>query len=363
MPRPLEPDRWLESERGLSGSEGSCIGYALGLRERGHDAHLYCNVPIAAELTNGEDRLPVHPYSEWGPDRLQNWDAALSWMSAEPLRGCSAQLRCLDQQYGDFLRTDWPWEASVDRILVLSRAQAKVLRAQAPDFPQDSWHLLPNGVDPAFFRPARKVPGRVAWLSSHDRGLHHVLSCWGAVKREVPWAELYVYYDPSGMQFWAQHQGGGPREAELRRRSQYCLAAAERLRGRGVHMRGSASRRAVADTLATSEVLAYPADPVTFTETFGVSVLESMSAGCVPVLCASDALQELWCGPSPHVPWPYPGDAQYQRLLLEFLLDKKLREEVAELCRGHALRYRWSPLVTQLEEYLQSGGERGLEVA
>lgn len=361
MPRPLDPERYLDDKRGLSGSEGSCIGYALGLRERGHEVSLYCNVVLPAEITQGEDRLPVYPYTQWAKDRAQPWGAALSWMSAEPLRGCNARMRCLDQQYGDFLRTDWPWEASVDYVLCLSRAQAKVLRPQAPEAPAGAWWVMPNGVDPAFFQPARKVPGRVVWLSSHDRGLHHLLSVWGQVRAALPHAELHVYYDPSGISYWAQSDGGGGREAELRRRSQFCLEAFDRYRGKGVHLYGSASRRDVAQALRTAEVMAYPCDPVTFTETFGVSVLEAMASGCVPLLCAADALGELWCGPAPSLPWPYPGDEDYLALVLEFLRDHKLRGEVAELCRQHALRYRWPPLVMALEDFLTSSGKTGLE--
>ncbi len=359
MPRPLDPANILTDGRGLSGSEGSCLGYAQGLAERQHEVALYCNVPQEAKLGD----LTLLPYDRWATDRQGPRDAALSWMSAEPLRGCAAKLRCLDQQYGDFLRTSWPWEASVDRILCLSRYQANHLKKQAPDYPAERWHLLPNGVDSDFFAPARKVPGRVVWLSSHDRGLHHLLHAWGAVKQKLPHAELHVYYDPSGMRFWASHTGAGAREAELRQRSVYCLEAISKLAGKGVFMHGSASRQDVAKTLSTAEVLAYPCDPVTMTETFGVAVLEAMSSGCVPVLCAADALDELWCGPAPHVAYPYPGEEAYEALLLEFLTDKKLREEVSGLCRIHAQRYRWSPLVTQLEDYLKSGGETGLEVA
>lgn len=361
MPRPLDPERYLEDQRGLSGSEGSCIGYALGLRERGHEVALYCNVAAPSEIAQGEDRLPVYPYAQWGKDRQQAWDAALSWMSAEPLRGTNAKVRCLDQQYGDFLRTDWPWEASVDRVLCLSRAQARVLKAQAPEVPTDAWRLMPNGVDPEVFKPARKVPGRMVWLSSHDRGLHHLLGIWGGVRAALPHAELHVYYDPSGMQYWAQYSGGGGREAELRRRSQFCLEAFERYRGRGVYLHGTASRREVAQALATAELMPYPCDPITFTETFGVSVLEAMSAECLPLLCAADALPELWCGPAPSIPWPYPGGETYLTSVLELMQDRKLREEVAGLCRQHALRYRWGPLVTALEDFLRSGGLVGLE--
>lgn len=362
MPRPLEPARLLDSPRGLSGSEGSCIGYAQGLAARGHDVTLYCNVGAPGTIVQGEDALNVTPYQAWASDRRQPWDAALSWMSAEPLRGCSAKLRCLDQQYGDFLVTDWPWAASVDRVLTLSKAQARVLHAQNSEVPKENWALLPNGVDPEYIKPARKVPGRVVWLSSHDRGLHHLLSCWGRVRQAVPHAELFVFYEPSGMNFWAGHEGSSAREAELRRRSQYCLEALGRLGSQGVKLYGSAGRSEVAKVLASAEFLAYPSDPVTFTETFGVSVLEAMSAGCTPILCASDALEELWCGPAPYVRWPYPGDDVYLALLLEFMRDKKLTEEVAGLCRNHALRYRWEALVSALEAFLLSGGKEGLEV-
>ncbi len=152
-----------------------------------------------------------------------------------------------------------------------------------------------------------------------------------------------------------------PLMRELGMRSRYSVEALRRLDGKGVHVRRSVSRSRIRKEMAEAEVLAYPCDPVRYTETFGVTVLEALACGTVPVICSSDSFGELWGSVAPSVPPPYADHkAEYADLVVRALPDRAWRERHVSDGLAKASDYSWGALSDLLETTLLSSGASGL---
>ncbi len=364
--KPFDPENLWTSPRGMTGSEIAFFQYALGLAKKGHNVDIATNIGDHPDVQISKTCWLVNPHTT----EFSSRDALCMWMSpSECMRGWVDQsappFRLYNEQCSDFGNTNWRWEHTVDLFCSLSQSHARHMSSQT-GYPRELYRVMPNGVDLEEFKPKAKVHGKVVWASSHDRGLHHLLSIWPSVRRAVPWASLSIFYSLEGLRSFAERREdpSSPQWVnELFRRSNYTLGALEALRDSwGVELKGSVSRQEIAKEFASSEVLAYPADPVRYTETFGSTVLEAMSAGCVPVLCLSDAFKELWGPACPAVVPPLTERTleAYKDLLVGVLKNNKQREEDARKCREYASRYSWPLLVDNLERCLETRGKEGL---
>lgn len=360
------PNIWT-SDRGLTGSEMAFFMYALEMAKRGHGVTIFAKVQQVADLRppipSGHSVTCCH-YEEWETTyHGQEWGALMSWMTPEPLKIAGpGPLKVFNQQVSDFGHCEPGWESWVDLVAPLSHSHARHLSTLC-SVPRHKWRVMYNGVDPTEFRPSAKVPGKMVWASSHDRGLHWMLEAFPKVKRRVPHAELHIFYDFDGMEKFAgvPDRGSSPLMTELGMRSRYCVDALRRLSGKGVHVHRSVSRARIRAEMASAEVLAYPCDPVRYTETFGVTVLEAMASGTVPVLCTSDSFAELWGKVSPHVDPPYVDRKQeYEDLLVRSLTDPSFRDDAAAAGIAEAARYSWDALGSGLDQALKTGGREGL---
>jgi glycosyltransferase involved in cell wall biosynthesis len=224
-----------------------------------------------------------------------------------------------------------------------------------------------NGVDSNSFRPLDKVPGKVVWASSHDRGLHWLLELWPKVRQAVPHANLHVFYDFNGLNMFSRWENTPTDNlidqecAELGQRSRYIIEALHRLEPHGVFTHQSVSRERICQEMGSAEVLAYPCDPVHYTETFGVTVLEACASGAVPVICTADAFGELWGNVSLSVPPPFKQNKQaFVTNLINILTDSNLREKLSNACVKYAASFDWKSLTQYFSTFLESRGAAGL---
>lgn len=349
---PMEAGRLFESERGLTGSEISCLMYAVALAARGHDVAWFGPVDSEATVRG----VKVAPYRD--EVFATGWDAVLAWNRNDALPAVKdGALRILNMQMSEVGLCRPDWESTTDFLCPLSRKAAEFLRPQTA-LPAERWRVMYNGVDGEAFKPGAKVPGRCVWASSHDRGLHRLLGAWPRVSEELPHATLRIFYDDGGMKRHAQILSPSPPFPELYRRAHYIGRALEQLSPLGVSMHGAVSRERMQREFAEAEVLAYPCDPVKPTETFGVTVLEAMASECVPVLTDADAFGELWGKSCPMVEWPQ--FERYAGLLIDVMKTPGERARHGAAVRAHALEFEWAVLGEKLERFLATRGAEGL---
>jgi len=360
MRLPVDIANLWTADRGLTGSEIAFFMFALEMAKRGHGVTIFTKVERVSDL----GPITCCRYEEWESTyNSQPWDALCSWMTPEPLRTAPAgALRLFNQQVSDFGQCAPGWESWVDLVAPLSHSHARHL-APMCSVPRHKWRVMHNGVDPVDFSPAPKVPGKIIWASSHDRGLHWVLEAFPSIRRRVPHAELHVFYDFDGIEKFSSvpDSSHSPLMRELGMRSRYSAEALRRLEGKGVHAHRSVSRRRIREEMATAEVLAYPCDPVRYTETFGVTVLEALACRTVPVLCTADSFGELWGGVAPHVPPPYAlHKREWEDLVVRALTDFGWASSVSSVGQSYAHGFGWGGLASSLEQTLLTGGASGL---
>lgn len=308
----------LYTRQGLTGSESSFFNLARTLAERGHEIVVFCVTPEWAEHESGFVAVPIDRLENLS--RLEKVDAVIAWNEPDYLQFApKGALRICDQQLNDFgyAGGQWyrnaptwlgkhgacDWRSLVDVWVSPSKNHAdNVMRADGL-----TAEVIPNSVDMDLFAvpvPDTRNPHRAVYCSSPDRGLHHLLGMWPAVRAAVPDAELRIFYR---LEPWLAAARDNP--DEVGRRARYIEAALPRLLGHGVTVCGPVPNAQMARELQAAAVLAYPCDPVRYTEGFGCSVLDAASAGCLPLISNADALPEVH-GAAAGVISGRPGDAR-----------------------------------------------------
>ena len=356
--RPFDFDKLYTDRRGLTGSELSCIEYAKAMQKRGHDVTLIVGQPMQTREWEG---LVVRQLDD--PKIVSGCDAVLSWNEPGLLREVApGPVRIVNQQLNDFAYCQPGWEEHVDLVTSPSDRHLEFLKPQAPKVEQ--WAVLPNGCDPTMYREGCKVPGRVVWASSADRGLHRLLEMWPSIKRRVPHATLRCFYHFGPAHFDEFEQTGEnvhPDLLEIAQRKRYIQYAMERLSGPkwGVEHVGSIGRERMRLEWEEAEVLAYPADTIRFTEGFSVTTMEACASGTVPVITDVDALGQIYGSNGPAVVELGPNgfDAEvssvFSDIVVRALTDYRWRQATVLDARMLAERHAWSLLAEKLETLLE----------
>jgi glycogen(starch) synthase len=165
--------------------------------------------------------------------------------------------------------------------------------------------VLPNGRDPAVFRPGPKAP--VVFAAGRLWDAAKNLAALDAVAPSLPW-EVRVA-GPTA------HPDGGEAVAS------------------GVTMLGVLPQATLARELAAASIYAFPARY----EPFGLSVLEAALAGCALVLGDVPSLREIW-GPAAVYVSPDDHDA-LREAIGALAADTPRREALAAAARARALTY------------------------
>jgi len=369
-------DMW-GNPRGLTGSEISFFRIAQEMRKRGHEVVAF-TFGLNGDPPATWEGIQVRPFPQlYGEGVASSFDAVYSWNEAEVLRplpgGPKGPLRMCNLQINDFVHCRpgfgeivdlWTSPSESHRQMVLSKPahpvhlyQGDEPYAYAPD--PSRWEVLTNGCDPQNYDAlygsgVKKVPGRVIWGSSPDRGLHWLLQEWPKIRRAAPHAHLKIFYK---VMKWADniiaHPGWDPTIKEQIRRAHYIKEALSRLAAHGVELVDSVSRREIDRQMAEAEVLAYCCDPVSWTEGFSVTLMEGCAAGSFPVTTAVDALPEIYGECVPMVPVPVHAHVgAFSDHVIRGLTDPVHRHEVNERVRNLAWRYTWSSLAARLDGIL-----------
>lgn len=297
--RPFDFARIEDDPRGLTGTDGSFLGYASAMAARGHEVTIFAALQRERTTWSGCEVRPLEERRAVDG----SWDAALSWNDLRPLRDVSTNvMRVADLQVNDFGYSTPEDHEPVDLYLAPSAPLVRRLAPMAAELGGVApWLVLPNGCDPGAYAGVEKVPGRCIFASSPDRGLHVALEQWGRIRAAVPHATLRVFYH--ALDAWIADIPNREKsplwtDREHARRAAICR---DLVGQPGVEVVGSVSRRRMAREYAEAEALLGPTDTISFTEGFAVAVLEGCVSGAVPCLTSCDALGEIYAGACPIV--------------------------------------------------------------
>ncbi len=335
----------------MSGSDLGGHRVAQELQKLGHDVTLFTFPADGTELPDAWEGLRLRHYDR----RMEeSWDAAVAWNVADALHGMNARLKVCSLQINSVVGRPgdtpdlWlsPSESHRDRLKNHHHAPFEVV--------PDGCDLEP--FDALFAAGFQKVPGRVVWTSSPDRGLHWLLQEWPMIKRAVPHASLRVFYK---LKPWLDHFRERPalQESSIQeqhRRALYIEAAMPRLANMGVEFFDSVSRVEITKEVAQAETFAYSADTVIWSEGYSCSTIEACAARACPIITNVDAFPEIYGATLPMIDLPLSKNApKFRELVIRALTDKPWRDEVNVKARILAERFTWKLAAARMCEVLE----------
>lgn len=288
----------------MTGTVAGFLTITWGLAERGHEVDAFCDAKEVVRTCPALGGTSVYPIDEHQPD--DTYDAYIAILEPDLLRMApAAKPRILVQWLNDFSYCKRPgWEEHVDAYVSPSETHAAYLSSKA-SIDRSSIAVIPLAANPELHTPRRGARGQtIAYASSPDRGLHHLLEWFPEIRRRVPGARLSVYYR---VKPWLEDVLSEPglRGSKHWKRARAIKDAFEAQGAEGengLRLVGPLPHKAMTSELAHTRILAYPCDPVKFTEGFSMTVLDGCSAGCVPIVAGVDALTELWWNAAQIIP-------------------------------------------------------------
>lgn len=167
----------------------------------------------------------------------------------------------------------------IDKIFVLSNYH----RFDLPEVSDDKFFITRNGIIPQQFQEKMpRNPLRCVYASSPDRGLDRVISLWPQIIKEIPEAELHIYY------------GFTKTYDELHRNNKVMLDFKAQImnsieREPSIHYHGRIGHAELAREFLQSGLWLYP---TSFTEISCITAMKSQAAGMIPVTVNLAALHE-----------------------------------------------------------------------
>jgi glycosyltransferase involved in cell wall biosynthesis len=335
---------------------GTVTGFfsiAWGLAERGHTVDAFCE---CKENVVGSKLGGAHFYNIDREQVSDGYDAFITVNEPDMLKGKPKdKLKIVALWLNDFSVASPGWDEHVDVYACPSETHKLYVRGRG-EVPREKLDVAPLCVNMELHDEAvaRRL-WSIAYCSSPDRGLHHLLAMFPEIKARVPGANLRVYYRVKP--WYETIVGMRPLDGtHMRWRADQIKASFADLGedgSRGVTLVGPVSPRRMARELRQTMVLAYPCDVVRFTEGFGAAVLDACAAGCVPVISNVDAFGEIYWGAA-HLISGNPGERKKAWIdaVCLALTDDGFATEVRQASRARAREFtrqksaaRWEALI------------------
>lgn len=265
-----EWDELVLQQKGLGGSETACVEIARQLKKQtGRPVKVFMPRKTRDIMPSGVEYIPFSHlegyFRKYKPFRHIAWrhtfnlTPALTYVWSHDLMTRNVQstknyhkLWCLTEFHKNFVH-------DMARI------------------PKDKIDLVRNGIDPELFKKveATKIPYKVIFSSSPDRGWKQSIEICKIAREKVPNLELHLFYGTQNM------------------RSMGMTAEADELDGLvrehdWVHFHGFVSKEELVKQFKESAVWLYPAD---FIETSCITAMESLCAGTYPLVRNMGALR------------------------------------------------------------------------
>lgn len=285
--------------KGLGGRETALVALAQEFSNAGIE--VYAFVP--------RDKAGIARYENirWVPNGYViemacalELDLFVSWENTQVLEELREQgfdgITAIEMQVAH-LHSDAPVSSVADYVCVLSQWAADFFVEQHPDC-HDIMVVFPNGIDAERFKiaAAHSVKSdpiadgsdfHFIYSSSPDRGLHHLLAMWPEIQNRITdeyqtGAHLHVCY---GAENFVQNSMWSHREDALR-----ALTIKETMDQPGVIYHGKIGQDELAALMVDCDLMLYPCDTMSPTETGCISICEALAAGTPVVTTDCDCI-------------------------------------------------------------------------
>jgi FkbM family methyltransferase len=193
----------------------------------------------------------------------------------------------------------------------------------------------------ALKKPIVRNPHRIIYGSSYDRGLEHLLKMWPDIRKEIPDAELHIYYG------WNLFDLGYSDNPER-------MAWKEKMNGLmqqdGITHLGRISHEAVIIENREAGIWAYPTH---FGEISCITAMKAQAYGAIPVVVDYAAVSETVQHGIKVRGDIYDPETkeEYKKALISILKDTELQEKIRKPMMDWAKDYfAWSKVARQWDE-------------
>lgn len=345
----FDVDHLFEGGRGLTGSENSFFNAARAMAREGHEVIVCCDVAGENEIKTFRpaslDGATVisQPEAHDVPVHLPtDFDAYLAWNEPDLLRFVpkkAARIEC--HQINDYVFCQSGFHKYVDKFVALSKTHRDHLCKSTPVLKPENFFVVPNSIDLTYYdpKPIRERGKTIAFISSADRGLHRLLEIFPEVRKQIPDAEVHVFYE------WIKLY---TREKDINNilgvRINYIQSLFEKYGTSGetgVHLHGNVSTKEILRILCKTRVFAYTCEPIAFTESFSVATLDACASGCVPILSDADSLGEIYGDSGAIVIRGKPRDnkEKWTKEIVRALTDDQFAEETSTTVKHFATSF------------------------
>lgn len=293
----FDPDDLYERGQAMTGTGSNFFNLAWGLAERGHTVDAFTETTrnvIAHHKLSG-----VNLYNLDSVEIGGDYQCYISVNEPDLLRPFTGGgIRICQMQLNDFSYTGGGFDHYVDYYVFPSDRHARFM-VDTTGIGREKAFFIPLSINAEFFDHDDVVRDlhRIAYCSSPDRGLHNLLQIFPEIREKIPKVSLHVYYR---IKPWLD---GILRTNHLdhvmRERGEIIERAIQTMGSKGengLFVHGPVPTKVMARELLASRVLAYPCDPVRFTEGFSISIMDACAAGCVPIISNVDALPDVYTG-------------------------------------------------------------------
>lgn len=334
-----------QSDSFVGGSEEAVIYLSRELAKLGYKIVVFGD-PLKEGVYDGVEYLAHYKFNVRDTFNILIYWRAATWVDM----GCKAKKTFIWTH--DVLNpADYTKERleKIDRIIVLSEAHRKNL----PDIPQEKFLISSNG----YFEHLPEVkpqnnPKWCLWTSSYDRGLENLLLIWPDVKKEVPEAELHIFY---GWKLFAHFYKGNPERVAWMEKMKQLMDAS------GITHHDRVAQPEMERWYKKCGIWAYPSH---FYEINCISAIKAQLWGAVPVTTNHAALKEtVQYGKKvdgeiyENYLLAHGTQQEYKEALIGALKDEKWQEDERQQMMPWAReKYSWEKVAKQFQEMF--GGEK-----
>jgi len=254
---------------GVGGSEEAVIYLSKEFEKIGYKVTIFNN---CGRHAGNYGNIKYVPY--WKFNHKDNFNILISWRNnlfSTNKINARKKLVWLHDVVSNFDKGD------ADKVIVLSKFHKDIIGISDNDC-----FISSNGINLRDFdiKGIERQPHRMIYTSSYDRGLEHLLKMWPEVRKEVPDAELHVFY---GWNTYDYFTSIGMRDGKFK---EYLTPL---LSQDGVTDHGRVGHKKLAREFLKSKFWVYPCH---FEEISCISAMKAQAAGCVPVCTDYAALSE-----------------------------------------------------------------------